>query len=315
MTGSTSRRPLVAVVGRYVRQFAMGQGPARWVLGFLIIMTILILTAPTRTIQLQARTLSLELELAAEPLAWDLTGAVVCTPTLDLMAPATAPCGAGEVFAATLDGPISWPLGQQLALDKTPAHLRIRLLSDGNGWPAGTSLILGPEDSRRNGALAFSGYLLLGQEMSAGSTGYVLDGSYAIYEQGLISTWIGWSPDITRAGVIRRGDQVQIICAPKLFQSCAGPAMNNRDNQFRNPVAASVSVDHDGLAGVHVVATGAQANSLLEVAYAGRDSILLIKPSWVQRAAASSSLLALSLLFSLLAPLLLPILNRSFRKD
>ena len=129
-----------------------------------------------------------------------------------------------------------------------------------------------------------------------------------------MSRWIGWSPDVTRQGEIRRGDQVQIICAQSLARSCEGQPMDNRVDHFKNHVAGSVSVDHDGNAGIHVIATGTEANSLIEVAYAGRDSILLIRPSWVQRASASSSLLALSLLFSLIAPILIPMLDRKAQK-
>jgi hypothetical protein len=310
-------RPLVAAVKRNVRRMAMGGVTPRVILAVLIVFTILILTSPVRTVQLQARTLSAEVELTAEPLGWNVTGATVCVPATeeeDLFAEPVAPCGAGQVFDVTILEPVVWSRGQRLALDWTQEHLRIRLLNEGNGWPAGTVLSLDQADATRNGALALSGFLSLGQEMSPGSTGYVLDGNYAIYEQGLVSRWIGWSPDVTRQGVIRRGDQVQIVCAQSLARSCEGDPMTGRIDHYKNPVAGSISVDHDGKAGVHIIATGTEANSLIEVAYAGRDSILLIKPSWVQRAAASSSLLALSLLFSLIAPILLPMLDRKSRE-
>lgn len=310
MTHGKAPRPILAAVRRGIRKMAMGSALPRCILGFLIVATILILTSPTRTVQLQARTLSVEVELMAEPLAWDLTGAAVCLPKFDFESAPVPPCGAGEVFEEVLDGPVTWPRGQRLSVRWTPRYLSLQMLTEGNGWPTGTTLRLDPADAARNGAMAFSGYLSLGQEMSAGATGYVLDGSYAIYEQGLVSSWIGWSPDITRQGTIRRGDQVRIVCERSLSQTCTGTAIDGRSNQFLNPVAASLSVDHDGMAGLHVVATGAEANSLLEVGYAGRDSIMLVKPSWVQRAAASSSLLALSLLFSLLAPVLIPMLDR-----
>lgn len=290
----------------------MAGAKPRVILAVMIVVTILILTSPLRTVQIQARTLSAVVELTAEPLGWNVTGASVCMPAIeeeDLFKDAEEPCGEGQVFETTLLEPFVWPRGQRLAVDWTKDYLRIRLLDKVNGWPAGTVLSLNHTDATRNGALAFSGFLSLGQEMSPGSTGYVLDGNYAIYEQGLVSRWIGWSPDVTRQGVIRRGDQVQIICARSLARSCEGSPMPGRVDHYKNPVAGSISVDHDDKGGVHVIATGTEANSLVEVAYAGRDSILLIKPSWVQRAAASSSLLALSLLFSLIAPVLLPMLE------
>lgn len=314
MRPGLSYRPLILALGRNTRKMAMGAAAPRNILLLLIAVTILILTAPTRTIQIQARTLSAEVELDGEPLGWDVTGAVVCLPAADPFAKAQAPCGDGEEFAAELPEPVVWPRGQRLAVDWSENRLRIRLLTPGNGWPAGTVLRISQRDATRNGALALSGFLLLGQEMSAGSTGYVLAGSYAIYEQGLVSAWADWSPDITRQGIIRRGDQVQIICEQSLLRTCRGDPMEGRGTHFRNPVAASISVDHDGNAGMHVVATGAQANSLLEVVYAGRDSILLVRPSWVQRAAASSSLLALSLLFSLIAPIVVPMIDRRMGK-
>ncbi|MEM8592017.1 MAG: hypothetical protein AAGF13_05770 [Pseudomonadota bacterium] len=300
---------------RSIRKLAAGSALSRWILGFLIVTTILILTAPTRTIQLQARTLSAEVELVGEPLAWDLTAATVCLPTLDFDADPAPPCGFGEAFETELDGPVTWQRGQKISVNWRPDHLLLSLMTDGNGWPAGTVLRIDPEDAVRNGALAFSGYLSLGQEMSAGATGYVLEGSYAIYEQGLLSGWLGWSPEITRQGAIRRGDQVRIVCARSLLGTCDGALIEEREGQFLNPVAASLSVDHDGKAGLRVVATGAESNSLLEVAYAGRDSIILVRPSWVQRAAASSSLLAFSLLFSLMAPILIPMLDRSTKQS
>ncbi len=314
MTASGSYRPLIAALRRNFGKMVGGSATARSMIAFLVLATVLILVSPSRTIQLQARTLSAQVELTSEPLAWDLTGATVCVPSADVEAAATPPCGDGETVAGTLDGPVVWPRDQRLVLNWTPERMSIRLLTEAESWPAGTTLRVSWADAARNGALAFSGYLLLGQEMSAGATGYVLDGSYAIYEQGLVSSWIGWSPEITRDGEIRRGDQLQIICSPLFFQTCEGARIDGRSDQYRNTVMASISVDHDGMAGLHVVATGAEANSRLELAYAGRDRVLLIKPSWVERAAASSSLLALSLLFSLLAPLLLPLLERATRK-
>lgn len=104
---------------------------------------------------------------------------------------------------------------------------------------------------------------------------------------------------------------MQIVCASGLWRPCTDDQIQQRARHVRNPVAASFSIDHDGDAGLHVVATGAEANSLLEVVYAGRDRVLLIKPSWVQRALASSTLLAASLLFPLLAPI---VLLRRYRK-
>ena len=175
-----TRRPLVAAVNRNVRKMAMSGATPRVILAVMIVLTILILTSPLRTVQLQARTLSAEVELTAEPLSWNVTNATVCVPATseqDLFADPKPPCGAGQVFETTLLEPILWSSGQRLSLDWTQAHLRVRLLNDGNRWPAGTILSLDHEDATRNGALALSGFLSLGEEMSPGSTGYVLEGT------------------------------------------------------------------------------------------------------------------------------------------
>lgn len=202
------------------------QGAAvRLFLGFIVV-TVLILAAPTRTIQLTARTLSAEVELTDEPLGWDLTGADVCKPTLDVMADAKAPCGEGEALAGILDGPVTWSRGQRLALHWTPERLTVRLLNDGAGWPAGTTLRVASADTAQNGALAFSGYLSLGQAMSPGATGYVLEGSYTIYEQGLVSRMFGWSP--TSRGKARSGAETR--CRSSVHRAYGGLAPTTRSS-------------------------------------------------------------------------------------
>jgi hypothetical protein len=171
--------------------------------------------------------------------------------------------------------------------------------------------ILTHEQVRENGALAFIGLLTLGMEINAGATGYVLEGDYAIYEKGLLARALPhWSPDVTRTGNIRRGDEVRIVCQNRWLSECDGDEIAGKPGFYPNPVSGSITISDMEDVGMHVVALGEEADSLLELSYLGRSEPLLVRPNWVQRAAASSGLLALSLLFSLIAPLLLQFLEK-----
>lgn len=314
MIASFYQRRLRAAMKQNWRRIIASGHLTTGVVIFLLTITVLIIVSPTRTIQLQARTLSAEIELTGEPFAWDLTGATLCLPIFDFEQPPTAPCKIGEVFEELFDGPTIWPKGQTLALAWSEDELQITLLKEGIGWPVGSILRLPLENAMQNGALAFSGYLTLGQEMSAGANGYTLDGRYAIFERGLIGSLLNWPPDITRQGEIQRGERLQIVCQKSVFAKCDGREIFGKAGLYENSVTASFSLDHDGLSGIHVVALGEESNSALQIAYAGNSSALLIKPNWMQRIAASSSLLALTLLMSFLAPFILPLLGRREKK-
>lgn len=245
-----------------------------------------------------------------EPLQWNLDGAIVCAPSLDR--DLTDPdCGAMASQLTLPDEDYEWVRGQQLRIDWTTDDLRITSLNEGSNWPANTVFILSHEDAQRNGALAFVGHVTIGQEIGAGSTGYVLEGQYTIYEQGLLARFLpSWSPDVTRQGEIRRGDAIRIVCKRNWISPCEDEEPLDEPRLFSNQVSGSITMDSDGEAGIHVVGLGVESNSMVEIAYAGRSEALLVRPNWIQRAAASSGLLALSLLFSLIAPLLLPFFEK-----
>ncbi len=306
MTEDIAPRPPLGPIRRIVRRMAGGNLAAHLMLSIMVVLTVLILTTPTRTIQLQARTLSAQVQVMSEPLEWNLDGAVVCEPSLDRNAK-DGNCGEMAVEHDPGRSDYEWLRGQQLLIDWSPDALRITALTEGKGFPADTYFLLSHEDARRNGALAFVGHMTLGQEIGAGATGYVLEGTYAIYEKGLLARLVPpWSPDITREGKIRRGDQIRILCQPDWFSDCGGVEIANQPGPHPNQVFGSITMDDDDEIGMNVVVLGVDADSFLEIAYLGRSEPLLVRSSWFQRAAASSGLIALSLLFSLIAPLLLP---------
>jgi len=310
-----NRRPMIGAIRRALFRLASGGSVSLGMLVLLATTTILILQAPVRTVSLQAHTLSAEIELTGEPMAWDLTGATVCQPSTDLRAPPQPPCDPGQIPGETLDEPVDWQGAQHLSVKWQNGFVRIALLTDHARWPRGTVLQLSQRDFHRNGAIAFIGYLVVGNEIGPGGTTYVLDGRYAFFEPGLVGGWFGWSADITREGDIRRGDRLRILCQQNISDSCSGREVANRPGFFLNPVAGTITPGLTGEDGLAIGAYGEESNSLLEVAYFGiGDTALLIKPNWIERAKASSSLLALSLLFSLLAPLLLPLLERVRQK-
>lgn len=280
----------------------------------LVILTVLILYAPKRSVQIEARTLSANVTLTGEPQSWDMAGAAICVPSEDIRAPANPPCGAGETFQISVQDAVDWPRDQVLDLVWKPHELSVRLVTPNTFWPSNTVLRLSPEQARKNGALAFFGHLTVGREIGAGATGYVLDGNYSIYETGAIIGLFGLSADVTRQGRIRRGDQVRVVCKNGWWSRCSNPKADNGSGIYDALVAGSFSADHDGKAGFHVVAVSTEENNHLEVGYAGRDQALLVRPNWLHRAAASSGFLALSLLFSLWAPLIIPMIERRKKK-
>lgn len=315
-------RPPVGVIRRLIRRMAGGNLAARLMLVVMVVLTVLILTSPTRTIQLQARTLSAEVQILGAPLEWNLDGAIVCEPSLNRDVGSDT-CGDMATPSELQDTDVEWLLGQRLLIDWTPEILRISMLpaeedeAEGDNWGPENFYVLTHEQARANGALAFVGLLTLGMEINAGATGYVLEGDYSIYEKGLLArflTWTrlvrDWSPDITRTGKIGRGDEVRIVCQNRWQSECGGQEIEGKLGFHATPVSGSITISELDDVGMHVVALGEEADSLLELSYLGRSEPILVRPNWVQRAAASSGLLALSLLFSLIAPLLLPVLGK-----
>ncbi|WP_147126464.1 hypothetical protein [Shimia ponticola] len=275
-----------------------------------LICIALILISPTRTVQLEARTLSAEATLLGEPFGWDLSEGAICIPSLDLDSPVTSPCKDGESFAGLLDGPVRWAQGQQLSVFWSEDDLAIILRSESRDWPAGTVLRIPHAAALRNGALSFTGELSIGQELSPGATGYVLDGTYAFFERGLMTRFFDGTPDIIRKGDLRRGDRARIVCIENWWSKCSHSDRSDEKATTPNLAFASFMPDHAGKAGFHIVALGEETHSALELTYAGRDTSLVIKPNWVQRTAASSGLLALSLLLSVTIPFLAALFPR-----
>jgi len=105
-------------------------------------------------------------------------------------------------------------------------------------------------------------------------------------------------------------DAIAVVCTWHGVYDCAGDDRCGNSALFSHQVAGCITLDSVGNACIHIVGLGVEANSMVEIAYAGRSEALLVRPNWIQRAAASSGLLALSLLFSLIAPLLLPFLEK-----
>lgn len=309
MTEENSRLPLKGTIRRLLRQYMMAGPSARIVLLVLVVMVTFILVAPTRTVQIQARTLSANIEFSKDQTAWNLSGATLCTPSFDFDQVGEAPCGAGEVNQGAIGEPLDWEAGQEFTIDWTPDALLIRSETATETLARGTRIILPTDIAKRNGALSFTGFLSVGEVMRQGATGYVLDGSYAIYEQDLLSLGFGMPADVTRDGQLRRGERVRVVCQDSLFHKCEVSTNGPRSERYRNIVIGSITADHDRKAGFHVVATGTRANSRLEVEYSGIEEKLLIRPNWIDRAVRSSNLLAFSLLFSLIAPVLLPMVQ------
>ena len=286
----------------------------------LMVWTTLTLISPTRTIQLEARTLSIEIQMNGGPQSWKMNGAVICLPSQDFRKSALAPCGDGqEMRERKSDGVdiVDWPPNQKLQLIWSKSGLRVIMKSEdpfqyteNEYWPKWTELHLTSKQALENGALSFSGRAVLGEQMRTGATGYILDGFYFIFERSVSGAIFDLSPDITRSGELRRGDEIEVICRNNFWHSCDGEPIGNTSGRYVNSVSGSISMDNDGRSGLQFVGLGEEANSLLKVSSAGRDEALEVKPNWLQRAAKSSSLIAISLILALWAPLLLAVLDR-----
>lgn len=316
--------PTLQVIRGTLRRFLARTMQNNWLLLFgllpLMLWTTLTLIVPVRTIQLEARTISARVTLNGGPQSWNMTNAVVCGPSADLRKEPAPPCGAGQDRLDTPANPVGivdWASGQELTLIWNPAGLRILMTSKiahqhsrTELWPPQSELFLTTERVIENGALAFSGRVVIGEQMSAGATNFMLNGSYQIFERGLTGAFFGLSPDITRQGELRRGDEVEVICRDSLWHSCRGQPLNETSGRYANTVSGAISMDLRDAPGMHVIALGEEANSFLKVASAGRAHALEVKPNWLQRAAVSSSLVAISVILALWAPLLLAVMDR-----
>lgn len=341
--------PSVSVVRGGLRRLLALAVLNHWLLVFflfpLMLWTALTLIAPVRTIQIEARTLSAQLTMIGGPQPWDIRGARVCLPAENPLVKNDGPCGDGKTSRPDKDDTgaplevidtVGWETLQKLNIIWTPDALRIILqtphqFNDTEVWPARTELRLPPNQVIANGALTFAGKAVIGEQMQAGATNYLIEGNYYIFERGLSGDLFGLQPDVTRQGALRRGDEVEIICRSSWLHTCepsvdtdsktdnnasstaqAAPSFETK-GRFTNAVSGSISMDLAGKPGLHVVALSEEANSLLKIASAGRDKALEVKPNWLQRAAVSSSLVAISIILALWAPVLLAVLDH-YRK-
>lgn len=319
-----TQTPTLPVFRGPLRRLLQRMMQDHWLLLFgllpLVLWTTFTLIVPNRTIQLEARTMSAKITMIGGPQSWKMTNAVVCAPSASLFKKPVPPCGAGQDRLDTPDTPVDivdWTAHQELELIWTASGLRVVMISDTSHkhsdtelWPPYTELRLTKSQAIENGALAFSGRAVIGEQMRAGATNFMLDGAYQIYERGLTGTAFGLSPDITREGELRRGDEVEVVCRNSLWHTCSGELLSGASGRYANTVSGAISMDLTDTPGMHVVVLGEEANSLLKISSAGRDTALEVKPNWFQRAAVSSSLVAISIILALWAPLLLAVLDR-----
>jgi len=181
---------------------------------------------------------------------------------------------------------VQWPDG---------ASTRIRIGKSGrleffvpNEFPGVTknTLIVLPENFfTSQGALSFAGSVMFGRTINTGAKDILLDGSYRVRENHIISSLLGKQTYEVAASELTRGDQVRVVNGKDLDLSALGYGHLSRSTEI------------DGAA--RLVFQSSPGDHALEVLSFGMDEPAVMKPDWIDSTLASPYVLIIGLFISL----------------
>lgn len=280
-----------------------------WLIPILILPTVRIAT-------LEARTQGMMLEFQGGNQKWQIEGATLCRPL------EAAPCP-----LAPLDV-LAWPDGTQVEITRPPGvgKLIMTILSDGiTGLPKDSRIEFDDAAFRDNGQQYFRGFVSLGAEPGSARRGYLWESDYRFLSRDVFSAFWGSSAVPIREGDLVQGDRVSVICTRASIDGQCDIDAGDKAGRMMVFGHVVLELSTDEKPGFDVVATSGRGDIALRVDRFGvgstsdagpktgitgwwpfasaspATSSLIIRPNVVDMILTSPTLLAASLILTLLA--------------
>jgi hypothetical protein len=272
-----------------------------------------------RTLLIDARTNSVQVEFKGDSNAWPVDGALVCTPLArpDLRADrGDAVCDA-RLFGAPTPGVgfVTWGDGgsADISMDKTGTELVIRVLRS-SSHVAETRILVPLAEWRRVGAFGWIGHVTVGRQATSGEAGLLVQGTFEAREVLSFLPESLRTTEVVKTGVMRSGEKVSLVARqdcpwwstrprgePESATCREGTGDQQGSGTVHLPVTAfghvtldSGAADDGAVNGFRVVALTAPGKTALSIAFAGADRPVLIRPNWIDRLTTSPVVSALA---------------------
>lgn len=284
--------PLARSVSAWMRSF--------WpVLVFGVLPAVVLLSIPTvdslfgkgQTWVLSTKTRGASIEFKGQNNAWPLDGATLCTPRSkplrqSLESKGSDNCDLRRYIETQPERLlVKWSEGSAIKLRATRDRLEIMISSPTDQLSAGSLILLPNERLTQFGALSFTGTAEIGSLMSTGANAYLLEGSFAVREIGLLSKIIRRRTVVVKQGELSRGDVVTVV---------SGSKPETMVNGFGHITFAEK--DSEAL---NIVFLSSSQSAALKISALGQDRPALLEPDWLERAIANPFLVVIALFGSL----------------
>jgi len=261
-----------------------------------------------RTILLDVETRAATLSFTAQANAWTLQNATICLPRETGFDPTRA-AGIGGCderrfdVSEPSDITIRWSEGTTVEVTHDVNGLAVVIMSNGPGdFPDGTRIVVEAEDWATQGALPFAAHLTVGSPMRSGLADFLLRGHWEFRQSGwAISPGRPDVSEIIKSGRAVRGSVLKVLehCRAKIVQ----------DGACVDGLTPATMYGHLSQIGsgdrtrLQLVALSHPGRTELSLSYFGAAADTLVRPSLIDVAISSPLLLALAVLFSILASL------------
>lgn len=224
--------------------------------------------------------------------AWFVGNAVVCTPKAQRSRQRSTSdesqlCDTRlyDVTSAE-DLILDWPDAAQVRLRTSiSGRLEMVVLEKNSTYMKNTLFILPEDFFFNNGALSFAGAVTFGRPINTGAKDILLNGSYRVREDHILSFLLGKQTYQIAQADLTRGDQVRVV-------------------EAKNPSVSSTGFSHmtystDVDRAIHLVFHSVPGEHALEVATYGMAEPTIIRPNWIDSTLASPFILIVGLFLSL----------------
>lgn len=254
----------------------------------LIVVTLflsLIIFGSSRSFLVEARTGGMQISFSEGQNIWRLPNALLCEPldTPSLIPDAT--CGqASSPKGSAREWILNWSENTVVNLNsRDDGGLEIAIVDPGGmaNAPNGV-LIMSRAAWRDTGALTFRASVIVGQDMQVGAANFLHDGRWEAREAGVVTSFFRSLTEVVKSGELSTGSKVAILA----------------DGTPAKVYGHVIPAEQGGLAVTMISELG---NTALSIRHFGLDQPVLIEPDWVDVAISSPLLLAMAVIFSVLA--------------
>lgn len=264
--------------------------------GLAAIVVFLVLSSVSggkRSFVLDLQTTVLNLKFEGNITQWAFDSAILCRrldqPNLSV-AQGQGPCSAIFYDIEPTDALLlNWREGVEIEVRTSgPDRIVIEILEGVQpGAPEGSLIVIPAETWIRAGALTFLAQLEAGSRIGTGQQTYLLGGRWEARQEAAVLSLFRDMPETVRSG-----------------QAVLGTTLSVYEDNQPVPVFGYLTPDlSSGLVHFNLVAHSAPGNTELRVRVFGADGPTIVRTDWIDIALSSPLLLALAVLFSILASL------------